>query len=255
MSQLDRDDAIGILDVLGSLHEATDTQDVGHLLISRLHELVPCDVVSYNDIDVEAPSSGGTRTFFEPELTPRPELEFAFDALQHEHPLVCDYAATGDPAPRRMSDFIALPDLQALDLWREVFRPLETNHQIAFAVLASRSRVIGIGVNRWTRDFDDHDMAVLGELQRHVGPAFHHAALRAAESGRAPSVLDVLSTREREVLALVAAGHSTPRIAALLFLSPRTVDKHLEKVRAKLGARTRAQAAAMFHAHTGPTSP
>ncbi|WP_375481155.1 LuxR C-terminal-related transcriptional regulator [uncultured Jatrophihabitans sp.] len=255
MSQLRGEDAVGILDVLGSLHEAPNPQDVGHLLISRLHELVACDVVSYNDIDVEAPASGGTRTFFEPELTPRPELEFAFDALQHEHPLVCDYAATGNPAPRRMSDFITLPDLQALDLWREVFRPLETNHQIAFAVLASRSRVVGIGVNRWSHDFDDHDMAVLGELQKHVGPAFHHAALREAETQRAPGALDALSTREREVLALVAAGHSTPRIAALLFLSPRTVDKHLENVRTKLGARTRAQAAAMFHADSGPVPP
>ena len=50
------------------------------------------------------------------------------------------------------------------------------------------------------------------------------------------------------MLALIAAGRSTPAIAKLLFLSPRTVDKHVENIRAKLGVRNRAQAVAAFHA-------
>ncbi|WP_375500996.1 LuxR C-terminal-related transcriptional regulator [uncultured Jatrophihabitans sp.] len=237
-----------MLRLLAELHEAADPDEVAHVLVRELSRLVPCDLVSYNDIDVAAPSSGGTRTWYEPELTPRADLEFAFDALQHEHPLVRDYAATGEPAPRRMSDFITLPDLQALDLWREVFRPLETNHQIAFAVLASSTRVVGIGINRWNKDFDDNDMAVAGEVQKHVGAAFHHAALRAAEARREPGVLDELTIREREVLGLIAAGRKTTDIARLLFISPRTVDKHVENIRTKLGARSRAHAVALFHA-------
>jgi DNA-binding CsgD family transcriptional regulator len=245
---------MGVLSMLGALHEAGNPDELSQILLRRLRELIPCDVISYNDIDVAAPATGGTRTWFEPELIPQPELEYAFDALQHEHPLVRDYAMTGDPAPRRMSDFITLPHLHGLDLWREVFRPLETNHQIAFAVLASRNRVIGLGINRWSHDFDERDMAVAGEIQKHVGAAYHHAALRAADTESSPSDLDALTIREREVLALIAAGRSTPEIAQLLVLSPRTVDKHAENIRAKLGVRSRAHAVALFHSSRAATT-
>lgn len=247
MSHLRVDDATGVLRMLAVLHEAADPDDVARVLVRELRSLVPCELVSYNDIDLATPAAGRTRTWYEPELTPRADLEVAFDALQHEHPLVRDYAATGDPAPRRLSDFIRLPDLQALDLWREVFRPLETNHQIAFAVLASRTRVVGIGINRWSSEFDDREMAIAGEVQKHVGAAFHHAALRAAEARREPGALDALTIREREVLALVASGLKTAAIARLLFLSPRTVDKHVENIRAKLGARSRAHAVSLYN--------
>ena len=51
-----------------------------------------------------------------------------------------------------------------------------------------------------------------------------------------------LSPREREVLRLLAAGHSNRLIAADLFLSPRTVQRHVANVYLKLGAHCRAEA-------------
>jgi pimeloyl-ACP methyl ester carboxylesterase/DNA-binding CsgD family transcriptional regulator len=53
-----------------------------------------------------------------------------------------------------------------------------------------------------------------------------------------------LSEREREVLALVAAGLSDAQIAAALVLSPHTVHRHVANIRAKLRQPTRAAAAA-----------
>jgi DNA-binding CsgD family transcriptional regulator len=49
--------------------------------------------------------------------------------------------------------------------------------------------------------------------------------------------------REREVLALVAAGKTNREIAAVLAISARTVQKHLEHVFEKLGVETRTAAA------------
>ena len=47
--------------------------------------------------------------------------------------------------------------------------------------------------------------------------------------------LDELTGREREVLALIAEGRSNQAIAALLVLSPKTVEAHVGRVFAKLG--------------------
>ena len=49
-----------------------------------------------------------------------------------------------------------------------------------------------------------------------------------------------LTQREREVLSLLAAGHTNPEIAALLFLSPRTIESHRASIQRKLGVRSRA---------------
>ena len=51
--------------------------------------------------------------------------------------------------------------------------------------------------------------------------------------------------REREILGLVATGATDPEIAEALRLSPATVQTHVRNAKAKLGARTRAQAVAL----------
>jgi DNA-binding CsgD family transcriptional regulator len=51
-----------------------------------------------------------------------------------------------------------------------------------------------------------------------------------------------LSTREREIVGMLADGMSGAEIAAKLFLSPETVRTHIRNAMAKLGASTRSQA-------------
>jgi DNA-binding NarL/FixJ family response regulator len=55
------------------------------------------------------------------------------------------------------------------------------------------------------------------------------------------SALDELTTREREVMALVAGGLSNNEIAARLYLSPATARTHVSRAMTKLGARDRSQ--------------
>ena len=55
---------------------------------------------------------------------------------------------------------------------------------------------------------------------------------------------DGLSTREAEVLRLVASGQSNGQIAAALFLSQKTVERHLSNIFAKTGVTSRTAAAA-----------
>ena len=53
------------------------------------------------------------------------------------------------------------------------------------------------------------------------------------------------SNREREILTLLARGSTDVKIASALGLSPATVQTHVRNAKAKLGARTRAQAVAL----------
>jgi two-component system nitrate/nitrite response regulator NarL len=50
-----------------------------------------------------------------------------------------------------------------------------------------------------------------------------------------------LSPREHEVLALVARGHTSVEAATQLGVTPKTIDTYRERLRRKLGARSRAQ--------------
>jgi DNA-binding NarL/FixJ family response regulator len=54
---------------------------------------------------------------------------------------------------------------------------------------------------------------------------------------RESSPLDELTEREREVLALMAEGHSNEGICRKLFLSPKTVETHVRHILLKLGLR------------------
>jgi DNA-binding CsgD family transcriptional regulator len=56
-----------------------------------------------------------------------------------------------------------------------------------------------------------------------------------------------LTDREREVLALVAAGRSNGQIATALFISPKTASVHVSNILAKLGVGGRVEAAAVAH--------
>lgn len=60
-----------------------------------------------------------------------------------------------------------------------------------------------------------------------------------------PAGAEVLTSREREVLRLVAEGHSNSRIAEQLYISPKTASVHVSRIIAKLDVANRTEAAAV----------
>lgn len=73
--------------------------------------------------------------------------------------------------------------------------------------------------------------------ERYVSPT---VAVR-LKSERTLQSKDRLTPREREVLRLIALGHTSVEIAATLGLSPRTIETHRARIHRKLGLATRAE--------------
>lgn len=89
--------------------------------------------------------------------------------------------------------------------------------------------------------------------------------LETREASRAPAVMPIdasapvrasmalLTAREEQILARVAAGHSNKTIARTLDLSPHTIKRHVANILAKLGVSSRIQAATWLYDREVPS--
>jgi DNA-binding CsgD family transcriptional regulator len=78
------------------------------------------------------------------------------------------------------------------------------------------------------------------------------AALGMRARPDADQQLPGLTPQELQVARLVAGGMSNREAAAVLYLSPKTIEYHLAHIFAKLGIRTRYQLAARLRQQPGP---
>ena len=83
--------------------------------------------------------------------------------------------------------------------------------------------------------------------RRFAARAVRHFA-DAARRGRTGTggVIEGLSTRENDVLRMLAEGLTDREIATALVISPRTVETHVSNVLHKLNVRNRAEAAQRY---------
>jgi DNA-binding NarL/FixJ family response regulator len=86
-----------------------------------------------------------------------------------------------------------------------------------------------------------------GELLARVRSALRHSAVPSNNGSQGDPAAQTLTSREREVLKLLARGLTQAEIAGKLFISPKTVGGHIQRVLTKLGVHSRAQAVAFAH--------
>ncbi|MFD9702493.1 response regulator [Lentzea sp. NPDC059081] len=85
-----------------------------------------------------------------------------------------------------------------------------------------------------------------------LSPAIAHRVIRTyrgfgVSAAQARLRVETLTDRERDVLALLGAGHSNAEIARTLYIVEGTVKAHVSSILDKLGARNRVQAAVVAH--------
>lgn len=107
------------------------------------------------------------------------------------------------------------------------------------------------------RDFSERDRHVLNLIRAHFKQAYQNAEVATARATALsqPLVAYQLTPREAEIGIWLAEGKTNPEIAAILGVSPRTIEKHMEKILSKLGAENRTTAAVMIAKASGSTIP
>ena len=121
---------------------------------------------------------------------------------------------------------------EAAEAWRQRGCPYEAARALAESEEGSAVREALAELDRLGAG------AAAAELRRRLGLRGPRAATRENPAG--------LTTRELQVLELVAQGLQNREIAGRLVLSARTVDHHVSSVMRKLQARTRAEAVARY---------
>ena len=144
---------------------------------------------------------------------------------------------------------LMLPALSGLEVIRQVNKRVLRTHIVALSMHANESYVLAAlrnGAQAYVlKEVSSTDIvhAVREVLagRRYLSPPLSQYALEAYIQKAKGAPLDsyeTLTTREREVLHLVAQGETTLAIAARLGVSPHTVETHRTNLMRKLGLRS-----------------
>jgi len=130
---------------------------------------------------------------------------------------------------------------RAWTAWQELEAPYEAARVRVLAGLACRE--LGDG------DTAEMELDAARRVFQELGAAPALARLAKISRTAQAEAAGGLTKREVQVLALVAAGNSNRAIAAELFLSEKTVERHLSNILTKLGVGSRTAAAAYAFEH------
>ena len=95
----------------------------------------------------------------------------------------------------------------------------------------------------------DRRLGRLRPATRDARPTLERAAALEARIGLNRPNPDGLTTREVEIWRLIAASHSNRQIADALFISPRTIERHIANIYLKIDAHSKAEATAYARRH------
>jgi len=140
---------------------------------------------------------------------------------------------------------IGMPDLNGVEATRQVKADNPEIKVIALSMYADRGYVLGIleagasGYVLKTGAYDEVHRAVKAVAQgkKYLSPDITQMVVDAqvgAPSQRGPSAQTSLGPREREIVQLLAEGHTSPEIAKRLHISTRTVETHRRNIMKKL---------------------
>jgi len=243
MERLGHADHVRLLDFIAGLHEAVPLAGFGKHLIRLTSELLPGLTVSFDQIE----ESSGFYSLEHNFLMSESEQSRLFHRLRdvYQQNPIYRYLQEGGCGPVvDIGDLVSRRQFRRTDFYQDIFRPVGLEYQMQ--VLMNRPGWIQTLTLNRDRPISKAAALTLKLAARHIQLAHRNACLM--ERLRPVVVADpqpaiAFTRREREVFAWLQEGKRNGEIALLLGCSPRTVDKHVQRILFKTGAETRTAAA------------
>lgn len=172
MERISQRDLRALLDLLQQLAGACDLETMSLRVLSLLHSLIPCEIITFNEVN---PRRRRNSVKVDPVDALPADVRQYFEPYIPEHPLIGHYERTGDGLAYTLSDFLSQRQFHQLGLYQEFFRRAGVEHQLAVTLPAPASLVVGIALNRARRDFSNRDRLLLNLLRPHLVQAYSRA--------------------------------------------------------------------------------
>lgn len=206
-------------------------------LLADLMDQIHCDALSFDGQD----SARQVMEFGQ--QIPPPDCDGAGTGQQlyWKHYWDCDALCYPDRSGdlrsvTKASDFYSARQWHSTAMYAEYIWPVGMEHDMLLCLPAGHMRTVRLLLWRGPGpDFSERDRALLTLLRPHL-----HQAYLDAERRRHPT--PHLTPRQRELLHLVAAGHTNAQIARRLGVSEGTVRTHLENIYERLQVSSRTAA-------------
>src|ERR1017187_1624787 len=145
------------------------------LLDCALPQLLPSDWFSYNEINPKSPEK--SFTLLRPRADAFLSLVPRFAELVHQHPLIVRQMSDHKLTAHKISDFLGRRAYHRLELYQDVYRPLNVEFQIAAAVESSSDCIVAFVLSRQKRDYTERDRAVLEHFRKQLFVALQNLRL------------------------------------------------------------------------------
>jgi DNA-binding CsgD family transcriptional regulator len=179
-------EARSVLDALQELAAARDLATFCARAAAVLPRLVPCELGTYNDLDLESRSVAWTVNESDRLFPGAIEI---FQGCLHENPYLPYRRRTRDAGVVRLSDLVSERRFRATGLYNEFYRPLRLHHSMAGALWLDRRKLVALAVYRGRPDFSERERRCLAAVRSHLTQVYRSVQLL-TELGGAIALLE-----------------------------------------------------------------
>lgn len=202
-----------LFEFLQETYRAQDLDEFASTVPSAITRLIEADMSTYSEVN---PVRKRVGWHYEPRRTPLLKYRPIFEELMHGDPLVNWYAQGVDGRAVKISDLMTQRRFHSLPIYNEFYRLLTLEHQIAFLLDTIKPLLVGVTLNRSSRDFTEEDRLTLNMLRPHLIQAYRNAG--------------AVTQSRREIVLLTQGIEDTGR-AVLLLSRERRILRATTKAR------------------------
>lgn len=180
--------------LLPDLHAQLDLDALAAFVVQQVPTLVASDCTSYTEINPQLQRAVAAMDSPESEAIAQ-EVKPAFERYMHEHPLIRHTAGNAESRACKVSDFLSLRQWKQTNIYREVYHRFGLCRQMVLPMPATRPVIVGLALNRESRDFSERDRAILDLIRPHLAQAYKNIVQRESLSEQVAQRDHILESR------------------------------------------------------------